>query len=156
MDCIKVVSVAAEGPQVNCKRCAKILRSSKHAFYLQGSTHTSPRVSKPVVENPPKKRDHFQLFPRMNPWSDFSWLTMEGALVEVDSNISEHLPGQPSGSLGACNSQKNCKDKSLTLKYFLHLWKHYIKQSRVQWLTLLLGTLVFSSPLLACNNSKLH
>lgn len=62
----------------------------------------------------------------------------------------------PQALFSAYSLQKDCKGKSLTLKYFFHLWKHYIKQSRVQGLTLLLGMLVFSSPLLACNNGKLH
>lgn len=59
-------------------------------------------------------------------------------------------------ALFRCIQFKDCKSKSLTLKYFFHLWKHYIKQSRVQWLTLLLDMLDFSSPLLTHNNGKLH
>lgn len=110
-------------------------------------THFSKGLQTTVVENPPKKRDHFQLFPRKNPWSDFSWLTMEGALVEVDSNISEHLPSQPTGSLGACNSQKNCKGKSLTLKYFLHLWKHYIQAVQSPMVDLTFGYVGFFLPI---------
>lgn len=121
--------------------------------------HISQGLQITVVENPFKeKRNKFQLFLRMHPWNNFSWLTMEEALVEVPQAHEQKASPRPGLRLyfGAYNLQKNCRGKSLTLKYFFHLWKHYIKQSRVQWLTLLLDMLVFSSPLLACNNSKLH
>lgn len=85
-------------------------------------------------------------------------LWKEGALVEVAQLCEQKASPRPALRLflGADSLQNDCKGKSLTLKYFFHLWKYYIKQSRVQWLTLLLGMLVFSSPLFACNNGKLH
>lgn len=147
MDCIRVMSEAAEGPQVNCKRCANILRSNKLVFCMQGYTHTAKGLQMTVAENPSKeKRNQFEFFPRKNPWNEFSWLTMEGRSPR-GSATATWTKASPRPALrlflGADNLQKDCKGKSLTLKYFFHLWKYYIKQSRVQWLTLLLGMLVF-------------
>lgn len=76
-----------------------------------------------VVENPSKEtRNQFQLFLRMNPWNDFSWLTMEGALVELPQLYEQKASPRPALRLflGAYNLQKNCKDKSLTSLETLH------------------------------------
>lgn len=125
-------------------------------LFAQIPIHMSKGLQMTVVENPSKEKP-IQLLLRMNPWNNFSWLTIEAALVELPQLHEGKASPRPALRLflDAYSLQKNCKGK-FCMKYFFYLWKHYIKQSRVQWLTLLLGILVFSSPLLACNNSKLH
>lgn len=143
------MSVAAEGPQVNC---AKLLRSNNPHAQPPGSPND--RGWKPIQG----EEEPISALARPHPWNGFSWWTVEGALVEVPQLHQQKASPSPSLGLflGAHSLQKNCKGKFLTLKYFFNFCKYYIKQSRVQQLTSLLGMLVFSSPLLACNNSKLH
>lgn len=75
--------------------------------------HISEGLQTTVVENPPEEKgDQFQLFPRMNPWNDFSRLTMEGALVEMPQlHGQQRFWASPTPALrlflGVYSSQKN-------------------------------------------------